>query len=360
MKPFLQNLSLSMASLAVCLVAIEIGLRLFNGVPLWPIENFIAKQTNQIKINQAVRYDALLGWHLLENRATGKGDQTTSIGEFGVRMNSSKLAPAPRNAILAVGDSFTSGSEVWDHQTWPAHLQRILGEPVVNAGAGGWGADHMLLNTERLIPIIKPHTIIFDLMIDDIERTEFEIYGGIYKPYFLVENGKLVHKNHPVPHYGGGPRELGWLRGVLGHSHLVNWTIDRVSNGTWWWRDWGNMYKKVDNDGAKVTCLLLDRLKKRTDAENIRLIAVLQFGSTHIRGWEKPVYDHVTVRKCAADMGIELVDFWEPLKNVMASNDGTFCSLFVNHDDKCKVLGHMSPEGNEFTARGIAAAIRRR
>ena len=352
------NMSLLGGSLLICFLVLEIGLRLYNGVPLWPVENLIGKQVNQIKVNLAVRYDELLGWYLKENRAAGTGKETTTTGAYGLRMNSSEITPPAENAILAVGDSFTGGSEVWDHETWPAQAQDILGIPVLNAGAGGYGVDQMVLRAERLMGILKPHTIVVDAMVDDIERTEYALYGGIYKPYFVVEDGELVHKNFPVPHYDGGPRDLGLLRGIFGYSHLVNWTIDRVSGGAWWWRDFGNYYKHVHKNGSEVSCLLMERLKEKTEAADVDLVFAIQFGATHIRGWKEPAAHHVAVAQCVREMGIPVVDFWEPLKAILAEDEERFCKLYVEHDDECKVLGHMSPAGNRFTAEGIVEALR--
>lgn len=360
MKRFVQILSLTVASAVVCFVAIEIGLRLFDGVPIRPWENLIKKKIAALETNLAIDYDPLLGYVLKSNIEEGSGDYTFTSGAYGIRMNSAGIKPIPKNGILAVGDSFTGGSEVSDNETWPAYLERALGEPVVNAGAGGYGSDQIILRAERLIPIISPRAVIVDFMVDDIIRAKFDIRGGAYKPYFLIKDGKLVHMNYPVPIYQGRPRELGYLRAVLGYSHLVNWTMDRIGLAEWWLRDWNNLYKWADTDPSRVTCLLLDRLKKLGDEKEFRVILAIQYGSSHIRGWEKRPEHADTVLKCAANIDVDAIDFFEPIKEIFKTDPDRFCRLFVNHDDQCKILGHMSPEGNEFTARGIAAALRRR
>ena len=53
------------------------------------------------------------------------------------------------SVILAVGDSFTFGDEVKDDETWPAHLQQLLGRRVLNAGVSGYGFDQIVLRAEK-------------------------------------------------------------------------------------------------------------------------------------------------------------------------------------------------------------------
>lgn len=357
MRKLLQNGSLTLGSILFCLVALEIVLRLVDSVPLWPPRNLIVEKVDQLKVNLAIDYDPLLGYVLKSNTQSGTGTNTYTFGDYGVRMNSSEIKPLPKNAVLAVGDSFTSGSEVWDAETWPAYLERFLGVPVINAGAGGWGADQITLRAESLIPVLSPSLVIVDFLVDDIERAEYEFHGGVNKPYFLVKDGELIHMNYPVPPYRGTRHEMGRLRSVLGYSYLVSWVMDRIGQGEWWWRNWSNFYKKVDNDGAEVSCLLLERLKKQTDAHGIPLVLVIQYGAPHLKGWSEPSDHEKTVRDCAEKLGITVVDFWEPLKQIYDSDPRRICALYVNQDDRCEVLGHMSPEGNELTARLIAEAL---
>jgi hypothetical protein len=50
--------------------------------------------------------------------------------------------------------------------------------------------------------------------------------GGGPKPYFLLENGELVAMNIPVPRtIGGAATDFGLLQGILGYSHLIDWTM---------------------------------------------------------------------------------------------------------------------------------------
>ena len=118
----------------------------------------MARATNRWPVNE---YHPVVGWvhkpNLSFNADSAESSFTT--GEFGVRMNEAKILPVPRGAVLAVGNSFTEGAEVGDRGSWPASLERTLGEPVVNAGIGGWAADQIVLRAEELMSELSPKAI---------------------------------------------------------------------------------------------------------------------------------------------------------------------------------------------------------
>lgn len=66
--------------------------------------------------------------------------------------------------MIAVGDSFTAGSEVADAETWPAQLERLIDGPVINAGVGGYGTDQMILRSESLLPVLQPSAVVVGIL----------------------------------------------------------------------------------------------------------------------------------------------------------------------------------------------------
>jgi hypothetical protein len=144
----------------------ELALRLWDGIPLRPID-IIAYKASFVTREAAAEYDSLLGWRHKANR----GDPTSNItGDYGVRMNSAEIKPLPVHAILAVGDSFTAGADVAEHESYVAQLEAMLGYPVINGGVGGYGTDQMILAAERLIPLLHPAGVIVGILDDDIDR----------------------------------------------------------------------------------------------------------------------------------------------------------------------------------------------
>jgi len=356
LKEPLTNLALIGTTVILCLFVMEIGYRVINGTPLLPIENSIAKDRALLTTQTANDYDPDLGWVLKPEIGGSGSDPETSFttGELGVRMNSNERKPLSKGAILAVGDSFTAGSEVGDRYSWPAQLERLLGEPVINAAVGGWASDQIILRAEQLAPILEPRIIIVSFLADDILRSGFRVYGSANKPWFDIdENGNLVRHNKPVPLFTGKPSETN--ASPIGYFHFLTFAIDRIGFGSWLRR--GSEYIKNGNDPVAVSCKLLERAHKTFSEKNIRMLFLLQHGGDdrHDRTSQKPHADAVVA--CAREAGIETIDTWSPLLVEYQKGFSAYKELFVMHDNN-RLYGHMSPKGNALIADLLATALK--
>lgn len=352
----LANLALTVVTLIICLFVMEAGFRAINGISFWPIENHIAKDRALLRTQTANEYHEDLGWVLKSGISSNPNDPDTSFttGDHGVRMNSGEIKPVPTGAILAVGDSFTAGSEVGDRHSWPAQLERLLQTPVVNAGVGGWAADQIVLRAEELAPILKPHTIVVSFLADDILRSGFRVYGSANKPWFNIgANGELVRHNKPVPIFSGKPSETSFS--LFGYFHLVTFAMDRAGLGTWLRS--GDENIKNGNDPVAVSCKLLERANKTFSAQNIKMIFLLQHGGDerHDRTSQKPHADEVI--GCARKVGIETIDTWPPLLVKYQKGFAAYKELFVMHDND-RLYGHMSSKGNALIAELVADKLK--
>jgi len=358
MVSMLKNCLLMLTSVVICLVGLEIGLRAFNGLPVIPDRNLIAERANVVDLNTnaAAEHDPVLGWVQRPNLRFNpdRPDVSFTTGEYGVRMNQPEIRPLPNNAILAVGDSFTAGSEVGDAQSWPAQLERELGQAVVNAAVGGWGADQIVVRAEQLIPKLMPRLIIVSFISGDPERNQYRVYGGMSKSYFEIDKGVLVPMNLPVPRPAGPGASLSPLQRIFGYSYLVDFTMSHLGIERWFQVA---TYVKVPVDYIRVTCLLLDRLKREADAKGVRLIFVMQYGGAEISQWQQRSADAVAVLDCARKIGIQSVDAWEPLKSVYAQGEDSLRALY-NMLQGNNVYYHMSPAGNKLIADLVAQAVR--
>jgi lysophospholipase L1-like esterase len=352
-----EALLLSISVLSILLM-LEIALRIVDGLPAWPDRNFLFDRmlvTNRWPVNE---YHPVVGWvhkpNLSFNAELEQSSFTT--GEFGVRMNQAKILPVPRGAILAVGNSFTEGAEVGDSGTWPASLERVLGELVINAGIGGWAADQIILRAEELMSELSPKTLIVSLLYADVTWTLFRVHGGGPKPYFLVENGRLIPMNIPVPRtIDGAATDFGLLQGILGYSYLIDWTMSRLGVTSWF--ELG-ISAQVPTSPVLVTCGLLERLKRAADDKDVRVALMIQWGGNEIanKEYQRPA-DMDDIIACAAGAGIRTVDTWHALKAVFASGDDRLKELYVMHTGSYP-YGHMSPAGNQFIAELLAKALR--
>ncbi len=189
-----------------------------------------------------------------------------------------KIPPAPRSFRLARSwrseTSYTAGSEVMDNETWPAQLEQRLGQPVLNAGVGGYGVDQVVLNAERLLPIVKPRAVIVGIHEDSIQRTTYKTFSTP-KPYFIEEGGGWVVKNQPVPAPEGSTPEPLYKRALarLVTAHLL---FNRVAHD-WWFSTGGQRFERTANDPGREVCFLLSRLQDRLRTEHIPGLVVVQY-----------------------------------------------------------------------------------
>ena len=168
----LAPLFLVMISVTLTYGMLEAVVRIGHGVPVFAWKNFLAERNSLLTTHTLNQFDAVLGWVLREHQRVNPESEIGSLttGAHGVRLNASQGPQPMRGAILAAGDSFTAGSEVGDRHSWPAHLETILGQPVVNAATGAGGADQIVLRLEMLMPVLAPKVIIASFLDDDIMR----------------------------------------------------------------------------------------------------------------------------------------------------------------------------------------------
>src|SRR3989344_8570664 len=92
--------------------------------------------------------------------------------------------------IIILGDSFVWGNTEYDN-TYPQQLEEFflinqVNTQVINTGISGYGTDQeYLFFTKRILPIIKPSVLIWNININDIE-------DNIDRPIFDIRKNKLI------------------------------------------------------------------------------------------------------------------------------------------------------------------------
>lgn len=321
-------------SLVCSLLVLELGVRAATG-SLSEWRNYATDPANLIRSVLDVEFDAELGWVL-------KHSQTT--GEWRNRLHSPNPNADTDRPILAVGDSFTYGSEVVADESWPALLERKTGIKVINGGVGGYGVDQSALLAERLIPQIKPRLVLFSLIHVDVTRTRMSVLSGASKPFFTVENGQLKAHNLPLKPYAPSMREFG-LRPFLGYSRLADWTAERLGLQGRWRATFQYHYETAD--AVATSCAFLRRLSRI----GVPVYVVIQHGwNDFIPEAAGILLELRAVSACARDAGLPIIDSYELLRARLPSKDGDpgFEKYYVNGK------GHMTPAGNDLVAQQIA------
>jgi lysophospholipase L1-like esterase len=148
-----------------------------------------------------------------------------------VRINSQGLRDDPPDSwrtkrILIVGDSNTFGFGVNIEQTFVKRLEGVLriSEPdisVINGGVPGYNVWQVCQRIRRLVPLVRPNTVIYAVYLNDIEPE--------YKPHL---GGQTVLR---LPFYPGeqwSREDAAWVNQWHGFTPvLIRRTADSILSG---------------------------------------------------------------------------------------------------------------------------------
>jgi hypothetical protein len=357
MQPFARHTVRGLAGLAlICaatisaFAAIELGYRLHTHRPVLVLDDWRAGRIEYRTFGDRVVFDPVLGWTPQQDYVS---DRYSTLA-FGIRRNFCEK-DTRKGGVLAVGDVFVDGGmAVADGDTWPAHLERITGVPVLNAGVAGYATDQSVLRAEQLLPAVQPDTLVLGLLDEATGRTSLSSYGAS-KPYFTLDQGRLVyHPPHRLtldePDASSWP---GWARGLLGHSAVLDVVLSRLVPEYWHGRAGVGVVQAIDNDRVGVTCRLIERLKARADAAGIRMLVLMQYARESVEGKAEPDADFKKIAACMTALGIEVVDQLEELRAIAAAEPGGLGTLYFEATD----FGQMSPKGNRHTAEQLARVL---
>lgn len=334
------NIALVVAGVLVALVMLELIVR--RGSLRW--ENHVL---NDVFRSGAVRlfvHDAELGWV----PRPGASAEDVHIGAEGLRLNGD--APARRSPplILAVGDSFTFGNQVRDHETWPAQLETLTSYPVLNGGVSGYGLDQIVLRAESLVAKYHPDVTVVSFIYDDLERCRLSVNDGVAKPYFEIADGQLQRRNVPVPQPKAG---LDLFRRLFGYSHVMHMTMDRLAPGYWWKGTPRGVVSVAGGNTLALSKALFSRLGATAQANQTKVLIVAQP--------ESDVSDLCCrlLPELLAFIRTELpsftvVDAIHPVLRMKRERPEEFQSLFFP-----EYKAHMTPRGNGLIADLVSRAL---
>jgi hypothetical protein len=330
--------------------AVELGYRIHSSRPMLELIDWRAWRIEHKTFGGRGSFDALLGWVPAEWHE-GAGYNTVAHGiRRNPREQDDHILPG---AILAVGGGFTNGGpNVDDDETWPAQLERLLGTRTLNAGVQGYATDQIVLRAERLLSLVHPKTVVVGFVDDEIARASLSSYGAS-KPFFTLENGGLTY-HPPRPLTVPDPATPAWqvsVREVLGYSAVLDVVLGQIAPAYWMGKAGQAVFAKVDNDPTGVTCALLQRLKRRTDSEGVRLLLFMQHVRIVVTLKEEPLEDARKVAECATAAGIEVVDQFQSLRAIAVSDLAALRGIYMKRG--------LSPKGNRQAAELLARAIDR-
>jgi hypothetical protein len=335
------GLLLSVASVCVTAAGLEVALRIYHG-RLFHFESLTHGRVGFGRAATSIAdYDDRLGWVPRPGRFV-RPEWSWQVDEAGLRSNG-RPVPAAGGRIAAVGDSFTFGDEVDDHDTWPSQLEALLEVPVLNAGVFAYGIDQACLRAERLLDTHAPDVIVLAFISSDVERTQLSYYHRTWKPYFEYVNGALELRNVPVPRGNAVSERLPALSRALGYSFLARTVLLRTPLGEWYR---GPHRLQVHTDGLRVAAELIARLDRLARSRGARFLAVTLATDGRIGGNGRLPALVQRLR----DGGVTVLD---TASEMLQMERDTFVRMFSGK-------GHYAPAMNGWVADRLAAFLRAR
>jgi hypothetical protein len=351
-KHWLSNLLFLVATIVICCLVLELGFRAVTGGPIFAVTDRRAARVVESDEADLAEYNELVGWDVKSGIRSG-GFNTT---DFGIRKNSADASDGIRqNGILVIGDSFVAGSQVTDSETWPAQLEDIIHQPVLNAAVGGWGIDQMELRVRQLFEATKPKVVILGGEIEAIPRIGYSSYGRP-KPYYTLEDSNLVLHNVPVPHVAADPRHRfeSNLKAAMSYSYVIDQVAARTAPG-WWYSDEHSRYYQTRMSVDAVACALAKDIKKQSETMGYRVLYVMQYDGARMKVGTPLEYVE-KFEACARDAGLQVVDDFDVL-HAIAAVKGIEALKHEYNMEPDGEYGEMSVSGNRLVAELVAQAL---
>lgn len=337
---------MSLATIVLCLLAGELISRVTDpSASLWRWPNHAVAVSTPAPGEAQFAYDPTLGWAPIAGSSGTPLGKPLSFTAEGTREQNSGRPPATGSLIIAFGDSMTEGFAVGNDETWPAHLERLTGRRVLNAGVRGYGLDQIVLRAERLIPELKPPTVVLAFIADDISRTALSVRDAKEKPFFVPDGDGLALRNVPVQ-VTGRSSFMTAARRILGYSRLVDRIVTQLGvQQAWYGREIG-----TGVDPFLVSCRLMHRFAALVKREHVEALVValpeqgVFFDAKAAAGQHEALTE---VLGCAAKAGLPTLD---TLAAFETENVG-------RHIDSYYTMMHFTDRSGAIAARSIAAAL---
>jgi hypothetical protein len=342
------RLALACVLVPLAFLALDLGYRAQLQRPVLALDDWRAARIEYLTFGHRAQFDSVLGWAPREAYRS-EGYNTLDLG---IRRNFD-ADEIRTGGVLAVGDVFTEGgTDVADSETWPAHLERMTGEPVLNAGVAGYAADQIIVRAEQLLSRVQPKTLVVGLFEEAIARTGHSSFGSS-KPYFTLDNGQLAYH---APRRTEPDALSGWqarVRDVLAHSAVLDVVLSRLAPSYWVGKAGEQVFESAGNDPVGVTCALLERVAKRAAQDGARVLLLLQHALKTVFEETEPGDDVKKIATCAAPLNIEVIDQFGPLRSLAIANPGALHDLYLQGDS----YGQMTSIGNWHAADLVARAL---
>ena len=287
------------------------------------------------------------------NAVYAKGQEIITTTEIGTRWTGADLNDTSKIRVACLGGSTTFCTYVNDEDSWPALLQKKLGNKfaVINYGVPGYATIEAIIQMKLIVPEKKPSIVIFYEGWNDIHNY-FE--PGSYHNYYKLST------NH--------------FQDILGRKdHETLFEIFRRNSGFFYIVD--NLRERVVKEIKPVLYTTPDKIIDSLYVRNLKTLKSLSLSQKSF-----PVFIPQIINpemKRTADSSRywtrhiddaafpNLMHRFNLLMTQVCDNNDSFCCFFGEMETKAEWKqkhftpdGHFSKEGNELFSTMLVAKIK--
>ena len=266
----------------------------------------------------SLRFDEELGFVPFEGfdatiDSTYWQHNSVTITEEGFRANDSN-SEYGASEVLVVGDSFTFGDQVANHETWPACLERKLETGVDNGGVTGYGAAQALKRAKMLLDRKDYSSVVLAVVVgDDFSRDQMHYVWGRPRPAVVTTDNGLAWSEVADPSKPGTMFNPGDPNTIL--VFLYEWSlmfataIDKSAPELIF--RWA-AYKEIHPNAAEVEAIIQWTLTEFSRLNVPQRVLLLQYW--HDIDREAMLAERDVILMLASSLPIEVVDTFDVLR----------------------------------------------
>tara|TARA_A100001388_G_scaffold146877_1_gene109024 strand:+ start:3149 stop:4255 length:1107 start_codon:yes stop_codon:yes gene_type:complete len=348
------------------LILIEMGLRLawtgyscffgdcdyerLTNIKIYDVNNgFSEKYIGLSEYDNLLGYKPNSGFKGIIN-AAGWNDKLVTINKKGFRLNDNGFQSNDLDfskKILAIGDSFTFGDQVNNHETWPACVEKKTNLPTSNAGVFGYGSAQAVRRASRILIEENFNTIILSILLyDDFYRDQLIFRSGFPRPAVLNVDGNLIYSKVPDENSRGTkwnpsvPRLFLISiknRSMLGARIIDSFRIDLT----------GMRRTEIHPEAASIDEIISFTIGEFNKIKVNEKFIVLQYGSNDLPNLSSKVSRLKNlVQLFSKENGIKIIDTFNVLKDNLSAGRNMIWQ------------GHHTPYGNMVVCEEISKYLK--
>jgi lysophospholipase L1-like esterase len=357
---------LMVGSTAVALLLAEGLIRLVAPVPLIP-QMYATDPHTIFRSKPNTREHSTLGegvvWSWTTNSAGFRGTREYTMPK-----------PAGTRRVVVLGDSFTFGFGVEDHQTYPAVLEQRLDSTcggtdieVVNAGVSGFSTSQELALLEHEGASLAPDAVVVGFFLNDPQDNIDKAVHSVAGDSILASPPRAATAYEGVGRAKAIANAIPGYEWLARHSMLINWlrrvyfasrSQDAAAHPPRWGMGEPSM-TPVDSVAMstqwRLVELLYRQIRDTTSAMGSELVVVLlpddSTAARYVEGRPRAADTFRRMRDVCKRVGLVCVDVAETIGARL--HRARISKLYLPRE------GHFSADGHRVTADALAPAVAR-